>query len=384
MVFKLILRNIFRHKLRAILTILGIAIAVSAFGFIRTVINAWYIGVETSSSNRLITRSSISIAFDLPLAYREKIASVPHVTEVTHGTWFGGIYKDPSIFFAQFAIDPATYFKVYPEIIVPEEQMNDFLRDRSGAVVGRKLAERFGWKVGDVVRLTGTIYEGDWDLTIRGIYAGKEKKTDETQFFLNWKYLDERVTELMPARGGNVGFYIIGIDAPDQAAAISKSIDEKFANSPAETMTETESAFQLGFVTLSSAIITGLQVISFVIITIIMLVLANTMLMSARERFSEYAVLKTLGFENGFIYTLIIGESLGLSVIGCAVGIVITYPITQAFGEAVSSFFPVFDISTLTLLLAVFATLVVGALSGIFPATKAVRMSIVDGMRQIS
>lgn len=384
MVFKLILRNIFRHKLRAILTILGIAIAVSAFGFLRTVINAWYIGVEASSSNRLITRSSISIAFDLPLAYSEKISSVPHVTEVTHGTWFGGIYKDPSIFFAQFAIDPATYFQVYPELIVPEEQMSDFLRDRSGAVVGKKLAERFGWKTGDVVRLTGTIYEGDWDFTIRGIYQGKEKKTDETQFFFNWKYLDERVTELMPARGGYVGFYIITIDAPDEAATISKAIDEKFANSPAETLTETESAFQLGFVTLSSAIITGLQVISFVIIAIIMLVLANTMLMSARERFSEYAVLKTLGFENSFIYSLIIGESLGLSAIGCALGVVITYPITQAFGEAVSSFFPVFDINTLTLLIAVFATLAVGAVSGIFPATKAVRMSIVDGLRQIS
>lgn len=384
MVYKLILRNVFRHKLRAILTILGIAIAVSAFGFLRTVISAWYIGVETSSSNRLITRSSVSIAFPLPLAYTEKIASVPHVTDVTHGTWFGGIYKDPSIFFAQFAVDPATYFKVYPEFVVPEDQMNDFLRDRSGAIVGRKLAERFGWKIGDVIRLNGTIYEGDWDFTIRGIYKGKEKKTDETQFFLSWKYLDERVTELMPDRGGNVGFYIIGIDAPDQAAVIGKTIDEKFANSSAETITETESAFQLGFVTLSSAIITALQVISFVIIAIIMLVLANTMLMSARERFSEYAVLKTLGFENGFIYTLIIGESLALSAIGCVIGIAITYPLTQAFGEAVSNFFPVFDISPLTLVLAVVATLIVGALSGIFPATKAVRMNIVDGMRQIS
>ncbi len=384
MIIKLIARNVFRHKLRAILTILGVAIAVSSFGFIRTVITAWYIGVEASSSNRIVTRNAISIGFPLPLAYKNKLESTPDVLEVTYANWFGGIYKDPGNFFAQFAIDPVSYFNVYPEYEVRPEQMQAFLKDRSGAIVGRKLAERYGWKVGDIVPLTGTIYEGDWDFTIRGLYKGTKKSADETIFFFHWKYLDERVAEIFPDFTGNVGFYIATIDNPDNAALVCQGIDERFKNSANETLTETESAFQLSFVTMSSAIISSLEIVSFVIIAIIMLVLANTMVMSARERTSEYAVIKTLGFQPGFIYAMIVGESLLLSSLGALLGLLITFPIVNGFADAVGSFFPSFDISTMTLIAAVIATLVVGALSGIMPAIRAAHLNIIDGLRQLS
>ena len=384
MIIKLIARNVFRHKLRAILTILGVAIAVSSFGFIRTVITAWYIGVEASSSNRIVTRNAISIGFPLPLAYKNKLESTPDVLEVTYANWFGGIYKDPGNFFAQFAVDPVSYFNIYSEYKVRPEEMQAFLKDRSGAIVGQKLVERYGWKVGDIVPIKGTIYEGDWDFTIRGIYKGTKKSADESTFFFHWKYLDERVAEIFPDFTGNVGFYIATIGNPDNAALVCQSIDERFKNSANETLTETESAFQLSFVTMSSAIISSLEIVSFVIIAIIMLVLANTMVMSARERTSEYAVIKTLGFEPGFIYAMIVGESLLLSSLGALLGLLITFPIVNGFADAVGSFFPSFDISTMTLIAAVIATLVVGALSGIIPAIRAAHLNIIDGLRQLS
>jgi len=384
MVLKLIIRNVFRHKLRAILTILGVAIAVSSFGFIRTVIKAWYIGVEASSSNRIVTRNATSIAFALPLAYEQKIKSMPEILEVTYANWFGGIYKDPGNFFAQFAVEPISYFKVYPEYQVKPHEMQAFMNDRSGVLVGKKLAERYGWKVGDIVQLQGTIYEGDWDFTIRGLYYGTKKSADETMFFMHWKYLDERVAEIFPDFTGNVGFYIATIDNPDNAARVCEAIDARFKNSANETLSETESAFQLSFVTMSSAIISSLEIVSFVIIAIIMLVLANTMVMSARERTSEYAVIKTLGFESPFIYMMIVGESVLLSTFGAVLGLLITFPIVNGFAGAVGSFFPSFDISTKTLITAAVATVVVGALSGIFPAIRASRLNIIDGLRQLS
>ncbi len=384
MILRLVFRNVFRHNLRALLTILGVAIAVSSFGFIRTVITAWYVGVEASSSNRIVTRNSTSIAFPLPLAYKSKLQAMPEIEEVTYANWFGGIYKDPGNFFAQFAVDPVSYFNVYSEYDVKPEDMQAFLNDRSGAIVGQKLAERYGWKVGDIIRLQGTIYEGDWDLTIRGLYRGTKKSSDETIFFFHWKYLDERVAEIFPDFVGNVGFYIATIDRPENAAKVCQAIDARFKNSANETLTETESAFQLSFVTMSSAIISSLEIVSFVIIAIIMLVLANTMVMSARERTSEYAVIKTLGFESWFIYVLIIGESLLLSFIGSGVGLAITFPIVNLFADAVGSFFPSFDISAETLIAAVLATLGVGALSGIIPAVRAAHINIIEGLRELS
>lgn len=380
---KLIRKNALRRPLRTGLTVLGLAIAVMAFAIIRTSVDAWYAGAEASSPNRLVTRSAVSIIFTLPLSYREKIAGIEGVTGISNGQWFGGIYVDPKNFFAQFAVDHTTYFNLYPEFIVPPEQMEAFLAERNAAIVGRKLADRFGWSVDDAVRLTGTIFPGDWDFVIRGIYTGAEEITDETQWFFRFDYLDERMRAEAPSRAGQTGWYIVQIADPSQAAAISIIIDNMFENSLAETLTETEEAFQLSFVSMAGSIVAGLNIVSVLVVGIILLVLANTMAMTARERVSEYAVMKTLGFRPLHIIGMIFGESLFIAACGGALGILITFPVKVLMVAAIGHFFPVFKISAVTLLLGVLSSIVVGLLAAVFPTVKAVRTPIVDGLRII-
>ncbi|UCD18124.1 MAG: ABC transporter permease, partial [Candidatus Zixiibacteriota bacterium] len=286
-VMKLILKNAMRHKLRTFLTILGLALAVMAFGLIRTFINAWYAGARSAAPDRIITRHAVSIVFELPLAYKERLLQIDGVENVTFANWFGGIYIDPKNFFPQFSIDVSTWFDIYPEFIVPPDQLETFRSERNAVIVGRGLADRFGWNVGDAVTLIGTVYSGDWDFVIRGIYTGKNQDTDETLFFFHYEYLNEWVRQEWPGYGSNVGWYALRIDDPDRSAEISNLIDARFDNSPAETRTETEKEFQLSFIQMSSAIIVGLRIISYLIIGVMLLVLVNTMAMTARERISE-------------------------------------------------------------------------------------------------
>ncbi len=382
-ILKLIFRNVFRHKLRSWLTILGITIAILAFGLLRTVISAWYAGVEASSASRLVTRNSISIIFTLPLSYKERIRQIDGVKIVSWGNWFGGIYIDEKNFFANFAVDPKTYLELYPELILPPDQKAAFIRDRKGFVAGRKLAERFGWKVGDTVALRGTIYPGQWDFVMRGIYKGRDKTVDETTFFFQWDYLNEKMKKSSPARADQIGFYMIGVTKADVAADVTVNIDKTFSNSVAETLTETEKAFQMGWIAMSQAIVTAIQLVSFVVIIIIMAVMANTMAMTARERIGEYAIFKTLGFGGRYIAVLIFGESLIISMIGCAFGIAFTFPAAKAFGDELSNFFPIFNVATETIYMDIAAALLVGTVAGIFPTLRSIRIRIADGLRRI-
>ena len=325
-ILKIIFKNAFRHKLRTGLTILSITIAILAFGLLRTVISAWYAGSEASSAYRLITRNAISITFPLPLSYKEKIRQVEGVSAVSYGNWFGGIYIEEKNFFVNLALDARTFLELYPEFVFSPAEKAAFLRDRKACAVGRKLADRFGWKIGDTIVLKGSIYPGNWEFTLRAIYHGKDKTTDEAQFFLHFDYLNETMKKLFPRRADQVGVYYVGITKPDMAAQIAAAIDKAFQNSLAETLTETEKAFQLGFISMSDAIITAIQLVSFVVIIIILAVVANTMAMSARERIGEYAILKTLGFGAWRISAIIFGESVIITMIGCAVGIAATFP----------------------------------------------------------
>jgi putative ABC transport system permease protein len=382
-VLKLIFRNALRHKLRSFLTVLGLALAVMAFGLIRTFITAWYAGAEASAPDRLVTRSAVSIIFTLPLSYKEQIEKIEGVKDVTYALWFGGIYVDPKNFFAQFGVDHNTFFQVFPEYLVPPGQMEAFAGERKAVIVGRKLADRFGWKIGDHINLIGTIYPGDWDFIIRGIYTGKEPSTDESSFFFRWDYVDETMRETMPGRAGQVGWYALRIDDPNRAAEISQKIDTRFDNSLAETLTETEKAFQMSFIQMSGTIIAGLQVISGLIIGVILLVLANTMAMSARERIPEYAFLKTVGFRPFHLIGLIGGESLFIAGLGGALGLLLLYLVSKPITLAISNFFPVFKIETITIILAICAAFLVGIASALFPIVRAVRMRIVDGLRVV-
>ena len=382
-ILKLFLRNAFRHKLRTGLTVLGITIAILAFGMLRTMVNAWYAGVEASSANRLVIRNAISLVFPLPLAYKDRIRRVSGVTLVSWGNWFGGVYIEEKNFFPNFAVEPRSFLALYPEYLIPDLQRATFLSDRKGAVVGRKTAERFGWKVGDTVTLKGTIFPGNWEFTIRGIYRGKDRSVDETQFFFHWEYLDETMKKTAPRRAGQVGYYMIGIANPNLAGEVSAAIDATFKNSLAETLTETEKAFQMSFVSMTEAILIAIQLVSIVIIVIIMAVVANTMAMTARERIGEYAVFKTLGFGGWFIAGLIFGESLFISLLGTAIGIGLTFPAAEAFAEYLGTYFPIFFVEKETVLMDLAAGVLVGVVAALFPAWRAVNIRIADGLRRI-
>jgi putative ABC transport system permease protein len=381
-VFKLIFKNTLRHKLRSTLTVLGIAVAVIAFGLLRTVVTAWYVGVEASAANRLITRQAVSFIFPLPYAYRDKIASVPGVEEVTFSNWFQGVYIDKNQFFARLAVDANTILDVYPEFVLTPKEISDFKKEKNSCIIGEKIAQQYNLKLGEVMAIEGDIYPGRWDFVIRGIYKPKYKTTDATQMMFHWDYVDDRMREEMPGREGDVGWYVIKISDPSKSAEISEKIDALFKNSPAETKTETERAFQQGFLASTSAIITSMNVLSFVIIGIIMLVLANTMIMAARERTREYAVFKTLGFSAKHLVGLIMGESLFMALLGGGIGLFITFPMVNGFAEFIpKGFFPVFEVEPITVILAVSAAVIIGIAAALFPIQRALRTRIVDGIR---
>ncbi len=383
-VFRLLLKNAFRHKLRTGLTIFGLIVAIAAFGLLRTVVDAWYAGVEASSSTRLVTRSAISLTFPLPLSYAQRMKAVEGVSSVSWGNWFGGIYIEPRNFFPQFAVEPQTYLALYPEYVLSDAEKLAFYRDRQGAVVGRKLAERFGWKIGDTIPIQGTIFPGTWAFTLRGIWTGADSSTDENQLLFNWHYLNESMRERSPRRADYVGWFIIGIDEPTNAALISQRVDTQFRNSLAETLTETEKAFQLGFVSMSETILVAIQAVSYIIVVIIMAVMANTMTMTARERLAEYATLKALGFGPGFVVRLLFGESLLIAVFGGLLGLVLTWPLAKGFGAFAGSLFPVFQVSNPTMVYQLIAALIVGAVAAAWPAWKMSRIDIVAGLRHVA
>lgn len=382
-VLKLILRNAFRHKLRSLLTVLGVAIAVLAFGLLKTLVSLWYSGVDNASATRLVTRNAISLVFPLPVSYHDRIRSVAGVTRVAYGSWFGGIYKSEKNFFANYAIQPEPYLDLYPEFQLSAEERKAFLADRTGCIAGRSLAETYGWRVGDQIPLKGTIFPGEWRFTLRGIYKGERKSTEERVLMFNWEYLNESMKKSMPGRADQPGYFIVGVAHPEEAAKVAVAIDELFRNSLAETMTETEKAFQLSFVAMTEAIMIAIQVVSYLVIVIIMVVAANTMAMTARERLPEYATLKALGFRPIHLGGLVFGESLTIATIGGVLGVLFTYPAAFWIETELAQFFPSFSISGETVLLDLLAALTVGLVAGIFPTWRGATIGIADGLRRI-
>lgn len=381
---KLLMRNTWRHKLRSVLTIFGIGVAVMAFALLRTVVTAWHAGVERSAANRLITRHAVSFVFPLPLAYRDRIAQVPGVNKVTFALWFSGVYIDKNQFFARLAVDSETFFDVYPEFVIDTEEFEAFKRERNAAIIGVEIARRYNLKVGDIMLLEGDVYPGQWQFVVRGIYQPRDQTTDPATMMFHYKYVDERVRQEAPDRAGQIGWYIVRIANADEAAPVSEAIDKLFENSRAETKTETERAFQQNFLSAASAVITAMNIMSFVIIGIILLVLGNTMIMSARERTHEYAVLKALGFSGAKLFSLIAGESLILSVLGSVVGLLVTFPAVEGFQKALpKGWFPVFYIKPQTILFAVIAGLLIGLAASLIPLRRIVATRIVEGLRHV-
>jgi putative ABC transport system permease protein len=357
-------------------------VALLAYGLLQTVVDAWFAGAAASSPARLVTRNAVSLTIFLPVSYEGRIRSVPGVTRVARSNWFGGIYQEPKNFFPQFAVSD-NYLDLYPDFVVPEAERAAWAHDRKGCLVGRQLADQYGFKVGDVLPIRGTIYPGTWEFVVRGIFEGSDPGKVTRHMLFHWDYLNETLRKTVPRRADYVGLFVVGVDDPDNAAAISQRIDAVFANSLAETLTETEQAFQLGFVAMSDQIIAAIRIVSYVVIAIILAVMANTMAMSARERTAEYATLKALGFGPPFLVALILGESLVICAIGAAIGIAATPP-AAAFFKGVAGIFPIFAVSEDTMLFQGMCALFVALAAAVVPAVLAARVRIVEGLRSIN
>jgi len=381
--FKLTWRNTIRHPLRSGLTVLGMAVAVLAFCILRTVVGAWYAGVDAASPVRLVTRNAVSILATLPLSYLPKIQAVPGVTGVGYAYWFEGIYVDKKNFFPQFAASLPQYLNLAPELLMPSDQRTALVQDRRGALAGRKLIKRFGWKIGDSIVLKGTYFQGEYRFTLRAIYDGRDPSTDETMFFFHWDYLNEYLKKTAPELADQVGWFLVEIERPELAPIVSQRIDKLFKNSRAETRTETEKAFNLSFVEMTKAILMAIQVVSWAVIGVILVVLANTMAMSARERLGEYAVLKTMGFRPRHLAGIIIGESMLLALVGGGLGLALSVPALHLFPKDVTQYFPTLEISDTTVALGLSVALLVGVLAAILPAWRAVRVVISEALHRV-
>ena len=379
---RLILANLFRKKARLVLTIGSFAVALFLFALLGVVNDAFSRGADVVSANRLITINRTSIINTIPLSYRDEILRIPGVKYVTHQNWFGGVYQDPKNFFPQYVIDPENQRQVYPELIVPDDQWNTFLKDRQGTIVGAATMKRFGWKIGDRIPIKTTIYGlagKAFEFNIDGVYHGARPDDDETQFWIQWEYFKESIPDRLQ---GQVGWYTILIANPDDAPRIAKAIDNMYLNSPYETKTETESAFAEGWVKQFGNIKFLIVSIGTVVFFTLLLVTGNTMAISVRERTNELGVLKAIGFPDRLVLGFILGESMVIALAGC-VGLLLAMVAIPVLGRAMAGLLPQLLITAKTLAYGVIAALVVGFASGILPAYGAMRMSVINALRRV-
>jgi len=380
--FYLIFSALKRKKIRTSLTLLSIVVAFVLFGYLAAIRQAFDVGVEVAGADRLIVRHKVSIIQLLPQSYEAKIERIKGVLGAAHSTWFGGIYQEPKNFFAQMAVVPQDLFDMFPEFIIPDQQKSDWLATRSGAIAGRGLAERFGWKIGDRIPINATIWtkkDGGrtWEFDLVGIYDGKEKGTDTSQFFFRYDFFDET----RAGGSGQVGWYTVRVGDPDHAAEIARAIDREFANSKVETKTEPEGAFVQGFANQIGNIGFIIMSIMAAVFFTLLLVAGNTMAYAVRERTSELAVLKALGFTDRGVLGLVLGESLFLTFVGGAIGLALAW-ILVSMGDPTNGSFPVFYLPTTELLIGFALIGAVAFLAGIVPALQAQRLQIADALRR--
>ena len=375
---RIILANLFRKKVRLVLTIGSFAVALFLFAFLGVVRDA-FSRDNLASANRLIIINRTSIINPLPLSYRERILRIPGVKSVTHNNWFGGTYIEEKNFFPQFVIDPQNLRQVVPEFVVPDDQWKAFLRDREGAIVGARTMERFHWKVGDRIPIKTPVW-GSWEFNIDGVYHGTRPGDDETQFWFQWDYFEERVPQTSK---GQIGWYVLRIDNPDDAPRIAKAIDTEFANSPYETKTETESTFAAGWVKQFGNIKFLIVTIGAVVFFTLLLVTGNTMAISVRERTGELAVLKAIGFSDRKVLGFVLGESLVIAIVGGLFGLALALVAVPLLSRELSGIVPVLILSPTILLTGFVAALFVGFISGFLPGFGAMRMRVVNALRRV-
>jgi putative ABC transport system permease protein len=370
--------NIWRKKFRCLLTIGSFGVALFLFGLLTTIYNGFYMGIDAAGADRLITRNKISLITFLPYAHKGKIEAVDGVDLVVPFVWFGGYYQDQKNFFAQFATEPEGCLDMFSEFLVAPDQQEAFFRDREGCLVGRELANRFGWKIGDRIPIQGTIFSGTWEFNIRAIYDGDKEGVDETGMYFHYKLLEERVDFVK----GAVGWYSVKVTDPALAEAVCAAIDGVFENSPSETKTEPEKLFMVGFAKQMGNIKLILLVVGGVVIFTLLLVTGSTMAMAIRERTGELAILKTMGYPDGLVLVLVLLESLFYAGIGGGLGLLLSKLFTLG-GDPTKGMLPSFYLSNWNLLSGVGLIAITGFLSGILPAVNAMRLEIVNALRRI-
>jgi putative ABC transport system permease protein len=371
-----------RRKIRTTFTFLSIVVAFLLFGLLMAIRYGFEAGIEMAGQNRILTIHKVSLIQLLPVRYLAQIRSTPGVRQATHQTWFGGIYQDPKNFFAQIAVEPDELLKVYPEYVLAEAQRQRWIATRDGAMVGRKLAERFGWKVGDRIPIRTTFWrpvdgKETFEFELVGIYTGAAAETDETQFFFHYDYLKERTGDQ-----GLVGWYTIEVEDPAHADQVAHAIDRQFANSPAETKTATEKAFMQSFAKQVGNTGAMLSAISAIVFFVILLIAGNTMAQSVRERTNELGVLKTIGFTDLAVTMMVLAEALLLTTLAGVIGLALATLAASGLGKAVETFMPVFYVPMRSLVLGVVLALLLGLASGGMPAFLARRLSIVEALRR--
>jgi putative ABC transport system permease protein len=380
--FHLVWGNLKRRKLRTSLTLLSILVAFVLFGFLCAIKQALVGGVALAGADRLIVRHKVSIIQLLPETYQARMARIPGVAAVAHQTWFGGIYQDPKNFFMQCPVVPQEFMAMFPEFILPPAQMKAWLATRTGAIVGRKTAERFHWKIGDKVPIMSPIWmRKTWEFDIVGIFDGVKEGTDTTSMFFRYDYFDE-VRKGQNFGTGLVGWYTIRVQDPAQAADVARRVDEEFANSPAETKTEPEGAFAQGFANQVGNIALIVAGILGAVFFTILLVTGSTMSQAVRERIGELGVLKAIGFTNGQVLSLVLAESCLLTVLGGGLGLALAWVLT-ARGDPTGGMLPMFFFPGHDVLIGLGISVALGLITGILPAQLAMRLRVADALRRM-
>jgi putative ABC transport system permease protein len=379
----LVFKSARRSKRRTLLTIISVALAVFLFATLRSVLDGFDAVSAASSSTRIVTIRSTSMIFPMPTSHAEAIRSTPGIRDVTWANWFGGIYKDPKNFFGQFAIEPESYLRMYPEVILSPEDKKAFLEDRTGCIVGDGLAKKYAWKVGDrIVIQPGIPNYGsqDYPFTIRGIYKAGSSAIDNQSMLFHWKYVDERSDVK-----GQVGWYVAEVANPDQAAQVAMAIDQKFANSPYETKTDTEQQFSASFASMLGNLNLLLGSVALAVVLSTLFVAGNTMAMSVRERTTEIAVMRTLGFPASTVFLLVVGEGLVVSVVGGAIGALLARVVINGeFLGLAGGFIPAFGVTNWNVVVGLGLSVLIGLLAALIPATMASRLKIVDALRRVA
>jgi putative ABC transport system permease protein len=380
-------RNLGRNKLRTALTMAGVMVAIVTFVLLRTVLSAWTAAADNASKDRIGTRHKVSFIMPLPRRYLQEVRDIPGVKSAALANWFGG--KDPkheTEFFATLAVEPKDFLQVYDEISVPPEQAESWFQNKTGAIVGDALAKKFGWKIGDRVTLTGTIYPGEWEFQICGIYTATRRSVDRATLYFQYDYLNDS-PQASGAQHDQAGWIVSRIDDPGRSAEISKAIDAKFDERDVQTLSMSERAMNTSFIGMISAVLKAVDVVSIVILLIMMLILGNTVAMGVRERTHEYGVLRAIGFLPKHLALFVLSEAVAVSTLGGVLGLLVSYPFVEKgvgrfLEENMGGFFPFFRIDPTTAVAALILAAVLGLLAAALPAYNASQLKVVDALRR--